>query len=147
MSRAERIAAQLGVPQGTANSKLRKQLLFKYVQKAKDNVCYRCLKKIETVDDLSIEHIEPWEGRDAELFWDLNNIAFSHTRCNRPHTNGAERLRKVGPTGTSWCCRCKEFLPSELFGTKPSRYNGLADYCKKCAAVMKNESRKRLTRF
>jgi uncharacterized protein YdaU (DUF1376 family) len=40
---------------------------------------------IETADELSIEHKLPWEGVSVKLFWSLDNIAFSHLRCNRNH--------------------------------------------------------------
>jgi 5-methylcytosine-specific restriction endonuclease McrA len=94
MNRNERRAQQLGMPHGTANNKLKKQLLFKYVVMARDNICFKCGETIDSVDELSIEHKEPWEGRDTSLFWDLNNITFSHLVCNTPHTNRAEKLRK-----------------------------------------------------
>lgn len=35
-----------------------------------------------SADDWSIEHIEPWIGVDPDLFWDLDNITFSHKKCN-----------------------------------------------------------------
>lgn len=42
------------------------------------------VKKINTVDELSIEHKEPWENSDnpKELFFNLDNISFSHLKCN-----------------------------------------------------------------
>ena len=65
-ARASRVADQLGMPHGTANAKLRKNLLFKYVKKSGENFCHKCGAEIELVDDLSIEHKLPWEGRDAK---------------------------------------------------------------------------------
>lgn len=81
----------LGVPFGTACNKLRKNILFKLLQKLKENICFRCHLEIVTVGDLSIEHKEPWEGRSIALFWDLDNIAFSHLHCNRPHKHGMQK--------------------------------------------------------
>ena len=75
----------LGIPYGTATNKLRKNIMFRLLQKMGENVCFKCGHVIEKVDDLSIEHKLPWEGRDVALFWDLDNIAFSHLFCNRPH--------------------------------------------------------------
>jgi hypothetical protein len=75
----------LGVPFGTACNRLRKKVLFHLLKKLNENVCFKCSEAIEFIDDLSIEHKHPWEGRDASLFWDIENIAFSHLHCNRPH--------------------------------------------------------------
>ena len=76
--------ALLGEPHGTAGAKLRKALLFKYVCIVGHAVCYRCRRDIGSVDDLSIEHIESWQraANPRASFFDLNNIAFSHLRCN-----------------------------------------------------------------
>lgn len=70
------------MPHGTASNRLRKSIMFKYVVMAGENFCFKCGAEIESVDDLSIEHKEPWEGVSPELFFDLDNIAFSHLRCN-----------------------------------------------------------------
>lgn len=78
-------SAVLGMPFGTACNRLRKVVLFHILVKHDENVCHRCNQKIEDVSELSIEHIEPWEnaGESAKgLFWDVNNIAFSHLHCN-----------------------------------------------------------------
>lgn len=81
----------LGMPFGTACNRLRKNVLFRLLKKLSENVCFKCGQLIDIVDDLSIEHKLPWEGRSAELFWDLENIAFSHLHCNRPHKNGRQK--------------------------------------------------------
>lgn len=41
-------------------------------------------KKIETVKELSIEQKTPWLDSEnpVSVFFDLNNIAFSHLKCN-----------------------------------------------------------------
>jgi hypothetical protein len=124
----------LGMPHGTAAGKLRKNILFHLLKKHSENVCVRCSKIIEDVRELSIEHLKPWEGISAELFWDLNNIAFSHTQCNRPHRTTS--LRKVGPIGTSWCSKHQAFRPIDEFHKKSSSWNGLDDYCKFCRVVL-----------
>lgn len=131
MGNAEK-AATLGMPYGTANNKLRKNILFHLLMKYGENICIRCRTPIETVDELSIEHIKPWEGRSAELFWDLNNIAFSHMACNLPHRRrGREPQRKVRPEGTNWCVGCQTFEPIENFWKRKSEWTGLEQYCKK----------------
>lgn len=75
---------QLGMPLGTASNRLRKLLLFTLAQRQQLNVCHRCQQPIVTVDDLSIEHKQPWLDSDTprELFFDISNIAFSHLKCN-----------------------------------------------------------------
>lgn len=128
----EKKSKTLGMPHGTATNRLRKMLLFNQLQKHKENICIRCDKNIESVEELSIDHIKPWEGISAELFWDLSNVLFSHARCNRPHTYGGGRGQRFsGPDGTSWCIRCKMFEPIDDFWKNKSHWNGLSKCCKK----------------
>jgi HNH endonuclease len=123
--------ATLGMPHGTANGRLRKMIIFNLLKKHGENVCVRCSLPILLIEDLSIEHIKPWEGISAELFWDLNNIAFSHMACNRPHRSGhaGGTPRKIGPEGTAWCTKCQKFEPAEKFGKRVNHWNGLDDLC------------------
>jgi len=102
-------ADQLGMPAGTAANRLRKQLLFKYVQLAGDDHCYACSEKIESVDDFTIEHKQKWLDVDPDLFWNLDNIAFSHKECNIPHSY-REKISKHGDIVTyrKHGCRCDE---------------------------------------
>jgi len=75
---------QLGINVGTAAHRLRKLLLWRYVVAAGDNICFRCGKTIESIDDLSIDHVIPWRhsGDPARFFFDLGNVRFSHLGCN-----------------------------------------------------------------
>lgn len=75
---------QLGMPVGTASNRLRKNIMFNLVKQLKLNVCHQCNKIIENVDEFSIEHKIPYLDSDnpIELFFDLNNIGFSHLKCN-----------------------------------------------------------------
>jgi len=119
----------LGMPVGTANNRLRKMILFDLLCRYGENKCYRCGKEIDKVDNLSIDHKRAWLNVSKDLFWDLDNIAFSHTTCNF----GASRHnKKIGEVGTAWCYRCKQFLPVELFGPDKQRWNGLRNICKSC---------------
>ena len=88
-SHSKRKAEQLGMSHGAAAGRLRKQIMFRLLQEAGEDVCYRCSKQIETADEMSIEHIVPWLNSDnpKELFFDLNNIAFSHLSCNVRESN------------------------------------------------------------
>lgn len=76
--------AVLGVPFGTANARLRKMIIFALVQRLGEDVCYRCGKLIENIEELSIEHKKAWlqQENPKEAFYDLENIAFSHLVCN-----------------------------------------------------------------
>lgn len=100
---------QLGQDASTASNKLKKSLLFKYVCLANENYCFQCGAEIQNEEELSIEHKTPWLNSDTpnELFFGLDNIAFSHLSCNI-----AARRKPKGPCGTYWKyssgCRCDE---------------------------------------
>jgi hypothetical protein len=132
--RGARKSAFLGMPHGTASNRLRKLVLFNTLQRHGENVCFKCSTPIETADELSIEHKLPWEGVSVDLFWSLDNIAFSHLRCNRNHRykSGGAKRRKVGPEGTAWCRGCKTFRSVAEFCRNRSRWNGLQAWCNVC---------------
>jgi hypothetical protein len=83
-SSSERKARHLGVSFGAAANQLRKRLLFKYVSMAGDAKCYRCGCQIESVEQFSVEHKQPWQSSPdpKDAFFSQDNIAFSHLRCN-----------------------------------------------------------------
>ena len=122
----------LGMPHGTAANRLRKQILFDCIQKLNLDSCFACGEKILSADELSIEHKKPWEGISVDLYWDLDNIAFSHLKCNRPHRQG-HGLRKVGPQGTAWCIDCQRFRREDDFYRETNRWNGRMRRCKQCS--------------
>ena len=108
---------QLGMTYGTASHRLRRAIMFKLVQTCGMNMCFRCGTQM-TAENFSIEHKEPWLHISAELFWDLNNIAFSHCSCNYkvarkvkgPQVDhGHEAMYKRGCR----CRLCKEFKSIE----------------------------------
>jgi len=133
-ARGARKSAFLGMPHGTAANRLRKMVMFSLLERHGENVCFKCSEKIEAADELSIEHKQPWEGVSVELFWSLDNIAFSHLKCNRNHrrAGGGAKRRKVGPEGTAWCRGCKAFHPVTEFSRNRTRWNGLQSWCNKC---------------
>src|SRR5690349_16897208 len=103
---------QLKIDPSTASSRLKKELLFKYVRKAGDNFCFQCGAEIETSDELSVEHKIPWLNSEnpVELFFNLENIAFSHLNCNisvarKIHANHGTHKRYVSGCR---CDKCKE---------------------------------------
>ena len=106
-----RKSAFLGMPHGTAGNRLRKMVLFHLLQKHGENICFKCSQKIETPDELSIEHKQPWEGVSVALYWSLDNIAFSHLGCNRNHRyeGGGVKLRKIGPEGIDLVQKVQRF--------------------------------------
>ena len=142
MDRRTRQKNQLGMPFGTACHRLRKIVLFKQLEKHGENVCYRCGERINDVNDLSIEHKVSWENVSADLFWDFNNIAFSHLTCNVAHSasdnprncfKSGHRLNAIeAPEGQARCSRCKDFKPVDQFNRNASKRNGLCSECKVC---------------
>ena len=74
----------LGMNHGTATHRLRKAIMFQMVKRLGEDICSRCGEKIENIDDLSIEHLRAWQLAEDPViaFFDLNNVAFSHLRCN-----------------------------------------------------------------
>jgi len=75
---------QLGMPFGTARNRLIKQIMFDLVKQLGKDTCYQCGSQIKDIEYLSIEHKVPWLDSEnpISLYFDLNNIAFSHTSCN-----------------------------------------------------------------
>jgi hypothetical protein len=73
---------QLGMDPGGASVRLNRDLLFKFVMSSGEK-CFRCGGEL-TRETFSIEHKEPWlDSHDpVKLFFDLDNVAFSHKVCN-----------------------------------------------------------------
>jgi hypothetical protein len=61
-----------------------KMIMFELAKQTNEDLCCRCGQRIKSLDTFSIEHIEPWlDSNDpVEKFFDLDNIAFSHIKCN-----------------------------------------------------------------
>lgn len=134
---------QLGMPFGTAMARLRKMVLFSVLERHGENVCYRCGQLIANHADLSLEHIKPWLHAAPELFWQLENLAFSHLSCNIKASRCGRNSGsfnsldnptppKVGPKGTAWCAMHKSFLPIGRFTKDASKLNGVYVYCREC---------------
>lgn len=97
---------QLGMNPSTASGKLVKDILFSFIQK--DGIlCHRCNKEMER-DNFSIEHKTPWlDSEDpVKLYFDLDNISFSHLKCNIQ----AHRTIKNHPSVNAYNrgCKCDE---------------------------------------
>jgi hypothetical protein len=96
------------MPYGTATQKLRKMILFKLVQELDLDWCYQCGNKIENIKNLSIEHKKPWLDSDnpIENFFNLNNIAFSHLKCNISAARQTRTLKHPSLEAYYQGCRC-----------------------------------------
>jgi len=112
----------LGMPHGTAQNKLRKMVLFHLLKKHNENFCFQCGAEIEAVEELSIEHKKPWVNESADLFWDMENIAFSHLKCN---TRGPldQSTWKHGSESTyqHYKCRCVECTYAHMLSRRVQR--------------------------
>jgi hypothetical protein len=137
--RSKRIKEQLGMSQGAANHLLRRNLLYKLAARCNMLECFVCELPIEIPEELSVEHKKPWENRSADLFWDLDNLAFSHRRCNRNRSCGAGPKGRAKQKGYAWCAGCEEELPhaSFSFRTRESGNKTPRAYCKSCRVERK----------
>jgi hypothetical protein len=126
-------AAQLGMPIGTAAGRLRKKILFSLLQRLDEDVCFKCGEEIESTDELSIEHKKPWLHTDdpVGLFFDIDNIAFSHLSCNKANRTG-NRHRRADPPRLFWGSGCQKHLPRETFGSWRDELGRPRAYCKAC---------------
>ena len=101
---------QLGMPNGTAAGRLRKAIMFDLIKETGRNICFQCGGTIDCVSDLSIEHKIPWlDSEDpVGLYFDLDNIAFSHLRCNCASSRKVKGMRSHGTYAgyTRHGCRC-----------------------------------------
>ena len=117
---------QLGMHPSTAYARLRKMLLWKYILETNSNQCFQCGEYIKDIDRLSVEHKKPWldSKTPIELFFDLENVAFSHLSCNIGSRN-----------------RSKDTCPQ---GHVYSGVNNLGHrQCHKCQSLSRQEFRKR----
>jgi len=98
---------QLSMNPSTASGRLTKDILWGLLIETSKDTCCKCHEKM-TRDTFSIEHLVPWlDSEDpVGLYFDLNNISFSHLSCNV-----ADARRPVAEHGTlsrytSHNCRC-----------------------------------------
>ena len=109
MSCKDEKAKQLGINPSTASNRLKKHLMYTLAVKLDMHWCFQCGAEIESYKDMSIEHKTPWlHSEDPKgLFFDIDNIAFSHKACNYL----ASRPRKSAPcpstTSYKKGCRCE----------------------------------------
>ena len=120
---------QLGMPKYTAHNILRKSILLNLLVQLEQNICYRCGEPM-TIDTISTDHKKNWinSGEESKLFFDLDNISFSHKSCNIKH-----REPSYQPCGTpakyQQGCRCDNCIEackirSRNFYKKAIEYTG-----------------------
>jgi hypothetical protein len=139
----------LGEPYGTACSRLRKELLFLLACETRKSACFRCGLPIASIGEFSIDHKQEWLYVNPELFWDLDNVAFSHLSCNIRSQRKPTRI--VCPSGHSWCQKCEACLPEGNFykqsphsrASRQRTRNGLRQSCKACDNKLRTEQRRR----
>ena len=108
MSIKEKKTKQLGMNPGTAAHRLRKSILFSFAKKLGFNWCYQCATEIVDIDNFTIEHKKPWLDSDnpPEVFFDLDNIAFSHAGCNYRAARVKHGMPCPSVTAYRKGCRC-----------------------------------------
>lgn len=101
---------QLGIHPGTAAHRLRKSILYEFAKRLDVCWCYQCGASIDNIDNFTIEHKKPWLDSDnpVELYFDLDNIAFSHASCN--YSSARRKKGKPCPSVTAYRkgCRCDD---------------------------------------
>jgi hypothetical protein len=128
MDTFDRKKDQLGIHPATAQHRLKKIVVFDLVKRLGENICYRCKKEIISEDDLSLEHKIAWLDNSPDLFWDLENIAWSHLSCNiraarRYKTNSSRgktrgKSKHLGVSYNACQKRKKRWLAQQRFGNK-----------------------------
>lgn len=103
---------QLCMNPSTAANRLVKDVLWKLIVQTGQDSCCKCGEPMSR-ETFSIEHVTPWlDSEDpVKLYFDLDNISFSHLRCNVEDA----RPKKRNPVcGTVWSyvngCRCSSCI-------------------------------------
>lgn len=131
MNVSVRKSKQLGINFSTAFGKLRKSIMLLLLKELHRNYCFHCGLEIVNERELSIEHKIPWlDSNDpTELFFNLDNIAFSHLSCN---VSRARRKAKI-----------KEANDTRVIHGTLNTYQRYKCRCIKCKEVKKEDNAKR----
>lgn len=137
-------AKQLGMNPSTAGGRLRKTIIFNFAQKLNLDICFQCGEKIGSIEEFSIEHKIPWLNSETpvDLFFNLDNIAFSHLSCN---CKAARKPNKIDVSdGTQTCRMCGIVKELEEFGNRKINASGKDTECLECSRErVKLDKRKR----
>lgn len=123
---SERKKSQLGMNPSTASARLVKDILWKFIRQSGEDTCYKCNKPM-TRETFSIEHKTPWlNSEDPQgLFFDLDNISFSHLRCNVDSRRSRTSEAQCGTTTKyRYGCRCQSCRDANTtaVGRRRNRY-------------------------
>ena len=82
---------QLEMDPGTASHRLRGDIMFSFLVRL-GYKCFRCGEDL-TRKSFSIDHVKPWldSGDPVEAFFNLNNVSFSHKKCNYELSRGSRK--------------------------------------------------------
>lgn len=118
---------QLGMPYGTANNRLKKSILFNLLKRYNENYCFQCGLEIEKENELSIEHKVPFlDSEDPiKLFFDLDNIAYSHLSCNCSAARQTKEAFHPNIASYKKGCRCDECKEIEKLRRRSQRERGI----------------------
>lgn len=95
---------RLGMPYGSAYSRLMRMVMFDLCKKCGLDVCYRCGEKIDDLKSFSVDHKKLWSHSDDPLntFFDISNIAFSHFKCNSGASGQKIKVNQYGYRGVTF---------------------------------------------
>lgn len=108
----EKKKKQLGMDGGTASSRLKKTIMYDLAKKLNLHYCFQCGSEIESINEFTIEHKVPWLDSEnpKELFFSLDNIGFSHHKCNVKAARKVNKGSDISPHGSlakyTKGCRC-----------------------------------------
>jgi hypothetical protein len=124
---SEKREKQLGMGHGKAQAILRKIIMFDMAKRLNVNFCYKCGSEIENIDDFTIEHKEPWLDSENpnELFFGMDNIAFSHFICNVSTARQNRTVKHPSALAYRRGCRCNECTKENTIQQSKYRNNKL----------------------
>jgi hypothetical protein len=101
---------QLGMDAGTASGRLLKSLLFHFATKAGEK-CFRCGGELDR-DSFTVDHKEAWldSGDPVGLFFSVDNIAFSHWKCNVQARRTGRKHESDAARRTAWATANRELV-------------------------------------
>jgi len=88
-----------------------KSMLLIFISYSKG--CSKDLQTQEFYQDFTIDHKKSWYN-NPKLFWDLNNIAFSHLKCNSAYTSNNKRAQHGSETKYRSGCRCPKCVQKHI---------------------------------
>ncbi len=152
---AEQFKKKYNLTIGAARNRLIRSIIFNLLKESDHHYCYRCGEEM-TLDDFTIEHINPWAYKEDawELFFDLANIAFSHSKCNSAHVRRDtkhvkkhmethfKRTNTCLVTKTRKCYHCKKKKPLEEFVKNKAKSQGRGYICYECRPGRRKEEKR-----